>query len=414
MDIYLVGGAVRDRLLGLPELERDYVVVGATIEEMLEKGFKPVGTSFPVFLHPDTHEEYALARTERKIAQGYHGFDFYAHPNVTLEEDLYRRDLTINAIALDEEGNIIDPYGGQKDLKQKILRHVSSAFEEDPVRILRLARFFARFFNLGFKIAEETLALAKNIVLKGEMPSLTAERVWQETYKALQEPHPEKYFECLRACSALKALFPEISRLFGIPQSPHSHPEIDVGIHTMMVVQQAAKLACGDAEIIFAALCHDLGKGATPKEFLPSHPDHETAALPIIRGIVDRFKIPNRFKELALIAAANHGLIHKADALQEEEILQVILKTDALRRPQRFKKLLIIAEADSKGRTGYENQAYYQAAFWQKVYATIVQASQKTVRNFSKNLSPIEKQNQLHKARIHAIKELKAGTRGIC
>ena len=312
---YLVGGAVRDRLLGLPVKDRDWVVTGATPAELLQQGFKTVGSDFPVFLHPHTGEEYALARTERKTAKGYHGFHFHAAPEVTLEADLARRDLTINAMAQDDAGNLIDPYGGQADLQQRLLRHVSAAFAEDPVRILRVARFAARFAPLGFQVAADTQQLMREMVAAGEVDALVPERVWQETVKALAEPAPERFFEVLRECGALRVLFPELDRLFGVPQPAQHHPEIDCGIHTLLVLQRAVQLS--DApEVRFAAITHDLGKGLTPADILPSHHGHEQLSRQLTTQLCERLKIPTRFRELAEHVAEQHGRIHKALELQ--------------------------------------------------------------------------------------------------
>lgn len=360
MQIYLVGGAVRDRLLGLPVKERDWVVVGATPEQMKARGFRQVGKDFPVFLHPETGEEYALARTERKTAPGYHGFAVHAAPGVTLEEDLLRRDLTINALAEDAEGRIIDPYGGQADLKARRLRHVSPAFAEDPVRILRVARFAARLAPLGFEVAEETAALMRAMVEAGEVDALVPERVWQELVRALAEPAPERFFEVLRGCGALARLFPEIARLFGVPQAPEHHPEVDTGMHTLMVLRQAARLS-PEPVVRFAALNHDLGKGTTPPAELPRHPDHEARGERLVTGLCARLRAPKAFRDLARITARFHGQVHRVLELAPEDVLRILEGTDAFRRPGRFERLLLACEADSRGRPGYEDAPYPQA-----------------------------------------------------
>jgi len=320
LQTYLVGGAVRDLLLGRIPEEHDYVVVGASVEDMLARGFRQVGKDFPVFLHPQTQEEYALARTERKTAPGYRGFQVQSHPGVTLEEDLRRRDLTINAMAMDATGRLIDPHGGLADLKARILRHVSPAFVEDPVRILRLARFTAQLADLGFGIAEETLELARAMVAAGEVDALVPERVWQEMARALAADRPARFFEVLRDCGALARLLPELDRLWGVPQPPEWHPEIDTGVHVMLVLDMAARIA-PELEVRFAALCHDLGKGVTPPEILPSHHGHEERGLVLVESICDRFRVPNRCRELARLTTAEHGRIHKVEELRAGTIL---------------------------------------------------------------------------------------------
>jgi tRNA nucleotidyltransferase (CCA-adding enzyme) len=360
MRIYLVGGAVRDKLLGLPVKERDWVVVGARPEDLETQGYKPVGRDFPVFLHPKTHDEYALARTERKAAAGYRGFSVYAAPEVTLEEDLRRRDLTINALAQDADGKIIDPYGGRRDIEQRVLRHVSPAFAEDPVRILRAARFAARYRHLGFRVAEETIALMRGMVDAGEADALVPERVWQELAKALREPNPPAFFEVLRACDAQALLFPEIERLYGVPQPPQYHPEIDTGVHTMLVLTQAAKLS-PEPIVRFAALTHDLGKGTTPRSQWPSHRGHEKRSVALVDQLCDRLKAPNHFRELARHVARYHLHCHRALELCAATILKVLEALDAFRRPERFEQFLTACEADARGRAGLENCEYPQA-----------------------------------------------------
>jgi len=361
MKVYLVGGAVRDRLLGRPVTERDYVVVGSTAGELLALGYLPVGKDFPVFLHPDSKEEYALARTERKSAPGYRGFVVHADPGVTLEEDLRRRDLTINALAEDADGRLIDYYGGRRDLAKRLLRHVSPAFAEDPVRILRTARFAARYAGLGFQVAAETLDLMRTMVAAGEVDALVPERVWQELAKALAEPRPSRFFEVLRDCGALARLFPEVDRLFGIPQPAKWHPEIDTGVHTLMVIDMAARLSA-DPAVVFAALTHDLGKGTTPPDILPSHRGHEERSLGLIEQLCARLKAPGRFRELAVITARYHGLAHKVDELRPGTLLDLIEGADGLRRPERFEQMLLACEADYRGRAGYQERDYPQGA----------------------------------------------------
>lgn len=360
MQIYLVGGAVRDALLGRPVKERDYVVVGATPEEMLAQGFRPVGKDFPVFLHPETKAEYALARTERKTAPGYHGFVFHAAPDVTLEEDLRRRDLTVNAMAEAPDGTLIDYFGGRKDLEARLLRHVSPAFAEDPVRILRTARFAARYAPLGFRVAEDTRQLMQQMVTAGEVDALVPERVWQELARALAEDAPQVFFQVLRDCGALARLFPAIDALFGVPQNPDMHPEIDTGVHTLMVLQQCARLT-PDPVTRFAALTHDLGKGTTPRALWPSHRGHEARGVQLVEELCDRYRAPREYRELAVITAQWHGHVHRAEQLDAAAIVEVLERTDAFRRPERFENFLIACHADSRGRTGFEDSPYPQA-----------------------------------------------------
>jgi tRNA nucleotidyltransferase (CCA-adding enzyme) len=350
MKTYLVGGSVRDKLLGLAVKDRDWLVVGSTPEDMLAKGFQPVGKDFPVFLHPQTQEEYALARTERKTAPGYKGFIVHAAPNVTLEEDLARRDLTINAIAQAEDGSLIDPYNGQQDLKNKILRHVSPAFVEDPVRVLRIARFAARF---NFTIANETVVLIKQMIEAKELDHLVPERVWQEVEKALATTQPSLFFMALREAGALKSLFPEVDCLFGVPQVPKWHPEIDTGVHVMMVIDQAARLT-DDIAVRFAALCHDLGKGTTPADILPRHNGHEKRSIKLTHALCQRMRVPKDIETLALKVAEYHTHVHLLFELGPATILEVIEALDAFRRPERFEQYLLAGEADFRGRPGYE------------------------------------------------------------
>lgn len=357
MHIYEVGGAVRDRLLGRPVQDRDWVVTGASPEDMRNLGYRQVGRDFPVFLHPETGEEYALARTERKTSPGYHGFAFDTSPEVSLEEDLARRDVTINAMAVTPEGDIIDPFGGQRDLRQGLLRHVSPAFTEDPVRILRVARFAARF---SFRVAPETLRLMQTMVANGEVDALVPERVWAELSRALGEERPSRFFEVLGDCGARARLFPEIEQLYGVPQPVKHHPEVDTGIHTMMVLEQAARLS-PDPRVRFAALTHDLGKGTTPREEWPSHHGHEERGVTLIRGLCRRYRIPNEYRELAVLAARYHSHCHRAAELRAGTLYKVLREMDALRRPKRFERFLLTCEADSRGRTGYGETPYPQA-----------------------------------------------------
>jgi tRNA nucleotidyltransferase (CCA-adding enzyme) len=360
MQVYCVGGAVRDDLLGLTVQDRDFVVVGSTPAEMAAAGYKPVGKDFPVFLHPDTHDEYALARTERKTAKGYKGFQVYADSDVTLEQDLARRDLTINAIAKDASGHLIDPYSGIQDLKDKVLRHVSSAFSEDPVRILRAARFAARFID--FDVAPETMNLMSEMVETGEVDALVPERVWQEISKGLMEEKPSRMFEVLRTCGALKKIMPELDALWGVPQPAKHHPEIDTGVHVMMVIDYAASKQYR-LPIRFASLMHDLGKGTTPKEILPRHIGHEQRSVELLQGLSKRLRVPNDCKELAHIVAKFHGKVHQVKEMRAETLLKLIVDMDAIRQPERFHDFLLACECDIRGRTGFETKAFVEADF---------------------------------------------------
>lgn len=355
MKTYIVGGAVRDGLLGLPVQDRDYVVVGGTPEAMQKLGFKPVGADFPVFLHPQTQEEYALARTERKTALGYHGFSFYAAPDVTLEQDLARRDFTINAMAQDDDGNLVDPYGGQRDLAARTLRHVSDAFAEDPVRILRAARFMARFAD--FTVAPESLELMRTMVANGEVDALVPERVWQELARGLMEATPSRFFLTLRACGALERLLPEVDRLFGVPQNPKSHPEVDTGVHVMLVIDEAAQRNF-ELPVRFAALLHDLGKGLTPKEHWPNHGGHEAGGVPLVKAVAQRLRAPNACRNLAVLTAQWHGQAHQADKMKAEKLLEILQGTDAMRQPDRFEQFLQACIADFYGRPGYADKVF--------------------------------------------------------
>lgn len=401
MQIYLVGGAVRDSLLGLPLKEKDWVVVGGTPEEMTQRGFLPVGKDFPVFLHPETHEEYALARTERKTGKGYKGFLFHASPAVTLEEDLRRRDLTVNAMAQTKNGQLIDPFGGKKDLEKRILRHVSPAFVEDPVRCLRVARFAARFSHLGFKIAEETEALMQKMVASGEVNALVPERVWKELECGLSEQHPHVFFQVLKNCGALKVLFPEIDSLFGVPNPLKHHPEIDTGVHTLLVLEQAAPLT-QDPKVRFAALLHDLGKALTPSAAWPKHYAHETLGLNPIRALCTRTKAPKAYLELALLVAKYHLICHQVEKLKPTTLHDFLMKLDVLRRPHRFFGFLIACEADARGRWGFEEAPYPQRAFLKKAYEVIRKVGS---IDTSKKLSGSEYGEQLRRLRIQALKK---------
>ena len=362
MRVYLVGGAVRDQLLGHPYHEKDYVVVGATPEQLIAQGYMPVGKDFPVFLHPETKDEYALARTERKSGHGYHGFEFYTAPSVTLEDDLIRRDLTINAIAMDDDGNIYDPYNGQDDLNNKILRHVSDAFAEDPLRVLRVARFAARYAAYGFSVAEETVTLMRQLAESGELQALTAERVWKETARALMENHADVYFEVLRSCGALKILFPEIDALYGVPQRPEYHPEIDCGIHTMMSLQQACK-AGYSLDVRFAVLVHDLGKALTPVDELPRHIMHEERGIAPVTEVCDRLRVPTNTKQLALAVCKEHLKCHQAFTLKAGTVWRLLQRLDVLRRPERVEAFVQACECDARGRLGLEERDYPQAQY---------------------------------------------------
>ena len=372
MEIYLVGGAVRDELLGLPVKERDWVVVGATPDDLLRRGFRPVGKDFPVFLHPETHEEYALARTERKTAPGYHGFSVHAAPEVTLEDDLLRRDLTINAMARDSDGRLIDPYQGRADLAARRLRHLSPAFAEDPVRLLRLARFSARYAPLGFEIAPETLDLLRTMVANGEADHLVPERVWAETVRALSEKQPGRFIETLRECGALARIFPELDRLFGVPQPPLHHPEIDTGTHTLLALAQAVRLGA-DVVTRFAVLVHDLGKGTTPAAEWPRHLDHEQRGADEIRRFCQRLRVPNMYRELGVLTARFHTHCHRALELRPKTLLNTLQGLDAFRKPQRFAQFLVACEADARGRQGLEDRDYPQAAWMQQAYQAAAQ-----------------------------------------
>ena len=401
MKTYLVGGAVRDRLLGLPVTERDWVVVGATPDELKALGYRSVGKDFPVFLHPDTKEEHALARTERKTAKGYQGFEFHTEAGVTLEDDLKRRDLTINAIAEDAQGQLVDPYGGVQDIEARVLRHVSPAFAEDPVRVLRAARFAARFAPLGFKLAPETVALMRGMVEDGEVDALVPERVWQETLKALSCERPSMYFEVLRECGALTRVFPELDRLWGVPQPAKWHPEIDTGVHVMMVLDQAARLS-KDATVRYAALTHDLGKGTTPADILPHHYGHEERSVKLVEAMSERLRVPKDFRELAVIVARQHGLVHKAEEIRSDTLLKLLESVDAFRRPERFELFLLACEADHRGRTGLEDTPFPQGDYLRRTFAAARQVS--TGGLDTTTLSGAQIGEELKKQRLAAVR----------
>jgi len=376
MQTYLVGGAVRDRLLGLPVTERDWVVVGATAEELEALNYRRVGRNFPVFLHPETKEEYAMARTETKTAPGYRGFAVRADRHVTLEEDLGRRDLTINAIAEDENGNLTDPYGGQRDLDARLLRHVTDAFREDPVRILRVARFAARFADLGFAVADETLALMRSMVAAGEANALVAERVWRETQRALAEARPDVFIQVLRDTGALAVIYPEVDALFGVPQPARWHPEIDTGTHVLMALRAAARLGAPPAAC-FAVMVHDVGKGLTPPDMLPKHIGHEERGVPLIEALCARVGAPTHYRHLAILVARYHGVCHRAAELRGKTILKLLESIDALRRPDLLDEFLAACEADARGRQGLDERPYPQAAIFRaaRQAATMISAA---------------------------------------
>lgn len=402
MKTYLVGGAVRNQLLGEPVHERDWVVVGATPQEMLELGFQAVGRDFPVFLHPKSHEEYALARTERKTGAGHTGFDCISDKTITLEQDLERRDLTINAIAQDDNGELIDPYGGLADIKSRQLRHVSEAFAEDPLRVLRVARFAATFAHLDFTIADETKALMQSMAAGGELADLTPERVWKETEKALKTRTPQRYFEELRNCKALAILFPEIDRLFGVPQTEKHHPEIDTGIHTLMVLEQAARLSDSTA-VRFAALTHDLGKGLTPENEWPRHIAHEARGVKPLKQLCKRLRISNELRDLAVQVCQHHLTCHRAFELRPATIQKLFGQLDLYRKPGRLEPFLLACEADARGRAGFEDKPYpqkeYLAAMWQAARNVTTQSLALDIDNMDgKTIG-----TTLHNARIKAI-----------
>ncbi|MBA0218374.1 multifunctional CCA addition/repair protein [Pectobacterium brasiliense] len=405
MKIYLVGGAVRDSLLGLPVTEKDWVVVGATPENLLEQGYQQVGKDFPVFLHPVSRDEYALARTERKSGKGYTGFVCHAAPDVTLEQDLLRRDLTINAIARTERGGLIDPYHGRRDLENRVLRHVSTAFSEDPLRVLRVARFAARFAHLGFQIAEETMALMQKMAHEGELAYLTPERVWKETEKALGTSSPDVYFQVLRDCGSLAVLFPEIDNLYGVPAPAKWHPEIDTGIHTMMTVAMAARLS-PEIDVRFATLCHDLGKGLTPPELWPRHHGHGPAGVKLVEALCQRLRVPNPIRDLAKLVAEYHDLVHTVQVLQPKTLLKLFDAIDVWRKPQRLEQLALTSEADARGRAGFEEAPYPQGDYLREAFRVASQVSSADV--VADGFKGIDVRNELARRRIHALADWKA------
>ncbi|MCD6672887.1 MAG: multifunctional CCA addition/repair protein [Burkholderiaceae bacterium] len=407
MKIYRVGGSVRDELLGVPVKDRDWVVVGATPEELIARGFRPVGRDFPVFLHPDTQEEYALARTERKTAPGYRGFVVQADPDVTLEDDLQRRDLTINAMAIAEDGTLVDPYDGLADLRAGVLRHVGSAFAEDPVRILRVARFAARFDD--FTVADETMELMREMVRAGEADALVAERVWQELSRGLMERRPSRMFDVLRACGALARVIPELDRLWGVPQPPAPHPEVDTGVHVMMVVDHAAA-AGAPLPVRFAALVHDLGKGTTPPEQWPRHIAHEQRSLRLVDELCERLRVPTECRDLARIVAREHGIVHRALELRPETITKLLERIDVARRPQRLESVLAACEADYLGRLGLESRPYPQAQRLREAARAFTSVDTAAVARAHAD-APQKIREALHEARTRAVAEALGSTR---
>jgi len=402
---YLVGGAVRDALLGLPVKDKDWVVVGATPQEMLDAGYQQVGRDFPVFLHPKSREEYALARTERKSGFGYTGFSCYAAPDVTLEQDLLRRDLTVNALAQDADGNIIDPYHGLADLKSRTLRHVSPAFGEDPLRVLRVARFAARYAHLSFRIADETMALMREMTAAGELEHLTPERVWKETENALASRNPQVYFMTLRECGALKVLFPELDVLFGIPAPAKWHPEIDTGIHVLMTVSMAAMLS-PDIDVRFATLCHDLGKGLTPPALWPRHHGHGLAGVKLVSNLCERLRVPNELRDLAKLVAEFHDLIHTFPILKPQTIVKLFDAIDAWRKPQRVEQIALTSEADVRGRTHFEASDYPQGRLLREAWEVAKAVSTKEV--VAAGFKGAEIREELTQRRIDAVAKWKA------
>ncbi|MCQ8105815.1 multifunctional CCA addition/repair protein [Methylomonas sp. SURF-2] len=407
MKIYLVGGAVRDRLLDYPVSERDWLVVGATPDIMLAMGYKPVGKDFPVFLHPQTHDEYALARTERKTAPGYKGFDVDANPSVSLEEDLLRRDLTINAMAMSEDGVLVDPFQGQRDLQNRILRHVSPAFGEDPVRILRVARFAARYAHLGFTVAEETRLLMQSMVHSGEADHLVAERVWAELHKALRETTPAAFFQTLRACGALAVIFPEIHALFGVPQPAKYHPEIDTGVHSLMSLTMAARLSA-KPEVRLAALLHDLGKAVTDPQKWPSHHGHERKGLPILEGFCRRLRVPNAYKALCARVMEYHTHCHRAYELRGDTLVEMLQSMGAFKADNQLRDFLLACEADARGRTGFEDNDYPQADYIMKAAQTALAVDTRQV--LQDNLRGAQIGAAIQKLRSQAVNGLKQQT----
>ena len=408
MKTYLVGGAVRDRLLGLPAGDRDWVVVGESPESMLAAGFKPVGRDFPVFLHPRTGEEHALARTERKSAPGYRGFVVHADPSVTLEQDLERRDFTINAIAEAGDGTLVDPFGGARDIAARVLRHVGPAFVEDPLRVLRAARFMARLAPLGFTVASETMVLMREIAASGELDALVPERVWQELGKALASQRPSAFLRTLRDAGALRAVLPEVDALYGVPQRAEFHPEVDTGVHQELVSDMAAKLAPGDTVIGFAALAHDLGKALTPGDQLPRHIGHEQAGLAPLRALCERLKVPQAHRDLAVIACREHLNVHRFAELRDATVHELLLRCDAFRKPERIAQLAIACEADKRGRLGHEDAAYPQADALRRTHAAALAVNARDIA--VDGLSGPDVGEALRKARIAAIATARAAS----
>jgi tRNA nucleotidyltransferase (CCA-adding enzyme) len=404
MQVYLVGGAVRDELLGLPVRERDWCVVGSTPGEMRARGFRQVGKDFPVFLHPESGEEYALARTERKTAPGYRGFAFDFSPDVSLEDDLLRRDLTINAIARKDDGELVDPHGGVRDLDMRILRHVSDAFSEDPVRILRVAKFAARFHSHGFAIADETRTLMRRIVDDGEADALVPDRVWKETENALLADNARVFFESLRDCGALAVVYPEVDSLFGVPQPEKWHPEIDTGLHTMMVLDQAERLS-PELDVRFACLVHDLGKATTPAYRLPSHPGHEKRGSKLIGGLAERLPVPRACRDLGQLVAEYHTQCHRAFELRPKTLLRLLEAADAFRRPERFGKFLLACEADARGRAGLEDREYGQAEYLRGAFAA---ASNVDAAEVARASAATDVGGAVRRARHKAVRSYKA------
>lgn len=408
-ETYLVGGAVRDALLGLEAVERDWVVVGSTPEQMLASGFKQVGASFPVFLHPQSGEEYALARTEKKQGHGYHGFRVDFHPGVTLEEDLERRDLTINAIAQDARGGLVDPYGGQRDLQRKVLRHVSDAFVEDPLRVLRVARFAARFARHGFRVHESTLSLMQEITRSGELQHLAAERMWREIERAMMTDSPAEFVRVLRACGALQELLPEVNALFGVPQPQKYHPEIDTGVHLLMALEQAAKLAAeatkkSTVSVVFAVLLHDLGKGITPQQKLPSHIGHEAAGVPLVNAVCERFRVPGSVHDVAQKVCAEHLNCHRILAARPATVMRLLEKLDSFRKPALLSDFVLACEADYRGRQGMQDRPYPQGTYLQRTHEA---AAAILARDLDlQSLDGPQVGERLREARIQAIAEL--------
>ncbi len=407
MQVFEVGGAVRDELLGLSVQDRDYVVVGATPEQLTGQGYKPIGRDFPVFLHPQTHQEYALARTERKQGQGHQGFVFYTGLDVSLEDDLQRRDLTINAIAKDADGQLIDPYNGCRDLQAGILRHISPAFAEDPLRVLRVARFAARFAPLGFEVALATMDLMREITASGELQTLSAERIWQELYKALSGPAPQVFIQVLRDCGALLEVLPEIDQLFGVPQPAKHHPEIDTGVHILLSLEQAALAEC-DPMVVYAVLLHDLGKALTPEEQWPAHHGHELAGVPLVQAIGRRLKAPKKYTELAEIVCQWHLHVHRAASLKPGTVLKLFERTDAFRRPDRFVQFLQACEMDARGRTGLERRDYPQKKLLQTALENLQRLPIEQIVKTTDD--PKQIPERIRTARLKQLKSLLSGS----